>query len=329
LNRVLRQQLGKRRLRLTDDQRARLAARAVAFGRSVLESIATIVTPDTPAAVAPAPGRREVDASGHRSPRTSAGPAADPRPHSAHGEGQSGLGLFAHRRRPANVGHDVARTTVANFLKRAGIAPVPERATSWRTFLRTHAGSIAAADFFTVEVWTARGLVTHYVLFVIDIATRAVSIAGVTTNPDSGFMAQVARNLTDQIDGLVRGKRFLIVDRDSTFDSHFGQILKNAGARLVKTARRAPNMNTFAARFVRTIQDECLSRIVFFGEAMLRRALTEFLAHYHAERNHEGVENRLLMPEVGPAPEGNEVVRLERLGGLLSFYERRHRRRAG
>jgi putative transposase len=80
---------------------------------------------------------------------------------------------------------------------------------------------------------------------------------------------------------------------------------------------------------VRTIQDECLSRMIFFGEAILRRALSEFVAHYHAERNHQGVENRLLMPEFGPAPDGDAVVRLERLGGLLSFYERRHRRRAG
>lgn len=117
----------------------------------------------------------------------------------------------------------------------------------------------------------------------VSLVPREVSIAGVTTNPDSDFMAQVARNLTDHIDGLLRNKRFLIVDRDSTFDTHFGQILKNAGVELVKTARRAPNMNAFAERFVRTIQDECLSRMIFFGEAMLRRALSEFAAHYSGD----------------------------------------------
>jgi putative transposase len=328
-NRVLRQQLGKRRLRLTDDQRARLAARAVALGRSVLESIATIVTPDTLLR-----WHQHLVAAKWTRPGTGR-PGRPPVLQRIRdltvrmAKENPGWGYSRIVGALANVGHDVARTTVANILKRAGIAPAPEQPTSWRTFLRTHAGSIAAADFFTVEVWTARGLVTHYVLFVIDIGTRAVSIAGVTPNPDSGFMAQVARNLTDQIDGLLRGKGFLIVDRDSTFDAHFGQILKTAGAKLVKTARRAPNMNAFAERFVQSIQDECLSRMIFFGEAMLRRALSEFVAHYHAERNHQGVENRLLMPEFGPAPDGDAVVRLERLGGLLSFYERRHRRRAG
>src|SRR5262249_26249526 len=117
----------------------------------------------------------------------------------------------------ANLGHDVARTTVAKILKAAGIPPAPERPTSWRTFLRSHADAIAAMDFFTVEAWTARGLVTRYVLFAIDIATRAVEIAGVTTNPNTQFMAQVARTLVDNVDGFLRQKEFLVIDRDSKF----------------------------------------------------------------------------------------------------------------
>src|SRR5262249_9445313 len=149
-------------------------------------------------------------------------------------------------------------TTVAKILKTAGIAPAPERPSSWRTFLRAHAGVIAAADFFTVEVWTARGLVTHYVLFVIDLATRAVEIAGVTTNPDAQFMAQVARNLTDHLDGFLRGKQLLILDRDSKFTEQFHAILNVAGVHVLQTARRAPNMNSFAERFVLSVKSECL-----------------------------------------------------------------------
>ena len=328
-NRVLREQLGERRLRLSDEQRARLAARAAALGRSLLESIATIVTPDTLLRW----HRRLVAAKS-----TYKGPSQVGRPPVMAkireltiqmATDNSGWGYSRIAGALANVGHTVARTTVANICKRAGISPAPERPTSWRTFLKSHAGAIAAADFFTVEVWTARGLVTHYVLFAIDLATRAVSIAGVTAKPDSDFMAQVARNLTDQVDGLLRGKRFLVVDRDTKFDARFQAAIANAGVALVKTAVRAPNMNAFAERFVRSIKDECLSRMIFFGEAMLRRALTEFVSHYHAERNHQGVGNRLLLPEFGPAPDGDEVVRSERLGGLLSFYQRRHRRRAG
>ena len=205
------------------------------------------------------------------------------------------------------------------------IAPAPERPTSWGTFLKAHAGVIAAADFFTVEVWTARGLVTHYVLFAIDLATRAVEIAGVTTNPDAQFMAQVARNLVDHVDGFLRGKRFMIIDRDSKFSEDFRRTLEQAGLLIVQTAKRAPNMNAFAERFVRSIKDECLSRMIFFGEGRLRRALTEFVANYHEERNHQGLANKILQPNRALLRNQGAVVRRKRLGGLLSFYYRKKR----
>src|SRR5262245_4311855 len=227
----------------------------------------------------------------------------------------------------ANVGHDVARTTVAKILKAAGIAPAPERPSSWHTFLRAHAGVIAAADFFTVEVWTTRGLVTHYVLFVIDLATRAVEIAGVTTNPDAQFMAQVARNLVDTVDGFLRQKQFLVVDRDSKFDAAFRRILNAAGVHALRTARRAPNMNAFAERFVLSCKSECLDRLILFGERMLRRTLISFVAHYHQERNHQSLGNQLIQPEPGVDLLDGPVHCRERLGGLLRFYHRR--RRAG
>jgi transposase InsO family protein len=190
--------------------------------------------------------------------------------------------------------------------------------------LKAHAGAIAAADFLAVEVWTARGLVTHYVLFAIDLATRAVEILGVTPNPDSKFMQQVARNVIDPIDGFLRGKKFLVVDRDTKFDAAFGAILKTAGVQIARTAFQAPNMNAFAERFVRTIQDECLDRMVFVGEAMLRRALREFVAHYHEDRPHQGRGNEVLRA-TAPMPTSGAVHRRERLGGLLSYYHRQRR----
>src|SRR5207253_9745819 len=72
-----------------------------------------------------------------------------------------------------NLDHRVARSTIARMLKERGIPPVPGRPTSWRTFLRANWGKIAAADFFTTEVWTARGLVTYCTLFVLDLKSRA------------------------------------------------------------------------------------------------------------------------------------------------------------
>lgn len=123
------------------------------------------------------------------------------------------------------AGHCVAKTTIATTMKNNGIAPSPDRPTSWRTYLKSHADVIAAADFFTVDVWTKRGKVTHYVLFVIHHATRTVHIAGDTPHPNSAFMAQVARNLTDSVDGFLRNiqllpratHRGLVIDNDVLF----------------------------------------------------------------------------------------------------------------
>jgi transposase InsO family protein len=223
----------------------------------------------------------------------------------------------------ANLGHKVARTTVADILKHAGIKPAPQRPTSWRTFLKAHAGVLCAADFLSVEVWTARGLVTHYVLFAIDIGSRMVEVLGITPHPDSDVMAQVARNVTDPVDGFLRRKRYFLIDRDSKFDARFRRILRDAGIQIVRTVVCAPNMNAFAERFVRTIKDECLAKIIFFGEGMLRRAVSEFVEHYHRERNHQGIDNEVPQPEAEPMPRVGKVVRKERLGGLLSFYHRR------
>ncbi len=198
----------------------------------------------------------------------------------------------------ANLGHVIAPNTVKNILKRHGIEPAPERIkhTSWKTFLKAHWAVMAATDFFTVEVWTPRGLVTYYVLFIMHLSTCSVHIAGVTTAPNGAFMKQVARNLTDVDDGFLLGNAFLIMDRDSKYTEAFRGHLKRAGVESVLCPARAPNCNAFAERFVRSIKEECLNRMILFSEASLRRALREYVAHFHSERNHQGVGNRLLAP---------------------------------
>ena len=133
----------------------------------------------------------------------------------------SGWGYLRIRGELKKVGHRVAKTTIATTLKNNGIPPSPDRPTTWKAFLKSHADVIAAADFFTVDVWTKRGLVTHYAFFVIHHATRMVEIAGVTPNPAGNFMAQVARNLTDQVDGFLRDKKYLILDSDALFTQSF------------------------------------------------------------------------------------------------------------
>ena len=220
-----------------------------------------------------------------------------------------------------NLGHRVARSTVAKILRAHGISPVPERPLSWGTFLAAHWGAIAEADFFTTEVWTVQGLVTYYTLFVIELASRRVLLVGSTPHPDETFVLQAARTLTDPDDGMLLGCGILICDRDTKWSGAFRQTLTEAGIRLVQTPFRAPNCNAHAERFVRTIKEECLDRIVFLGEAHFRRTLTAFAAHYHGERNHQGLHHRLIAPDL-PGPSTAAVRCRTRLGGLLRYYYR-------
>ncbi|MGK0303493.1 MAG: transposase InsO family protein, partial [Planctomycetota bacterium] len=191
----------------------------------------------------------------------------------------AGWGYLRIRGELKKVGHRVAKTTIATTLKNNGIAPSPDRPTTWSTFLKSHADVIGAADFFTVDVWTKRGLVTHYVFFVIHHATRMVEIAGITPNPNSAFMAQVARNLTDQVDGFLRDMKHLILDNDALYTKQFVRILKDTVTKVVHTAIQAPNMNSLAERWVLTAKSECLSKMILFGEQHLRRTLNELVAH--------------------------------------------------
>jgi putative transposase len=224
----------------------------------------------------------------------------------------------------ADLGHRVGRGTIANILREHGIEPAPERDrhTRWSTFLKAHWECLTATDFLSVEVYTIKGLVTYYVLFFIDIASRSVHIAGVTPHPDNRWMTQIARNITDVDEGFLRGARYLILDRDKKYTEEFRNVLDREGVRLIRLPPRSPNLNAFAERFVRSIKSECLSRMIFFGQASLRHAITQYLSHYHTGRNHQGRRNQLLRPLARTGNPFKVVQRRQRLGGMLSYYHR-------
>lgn len=324
-NRVLKEQLGQKRLRLNDDQRRRLAAKAKPLRRRVLEVVARIVTPDTLLAWHRKLIAQKYDGTAHRRPG---------RPGTA-AEIESLVVRMAQENRDwghrrifgalSNLGHQIGRGTVANLLKKHGIEPAPERRrkTTWKEFLTRHWELIVAADFFTVEAWTRRGLQRFVVLFFIDISTRKVEIAGIAPTPNQLWMAQVGRNLTDGVDGILKDKRYLIHDRDPLFTREFLQMLADCGVESVKLPPRSPNLNAYAERFVRTIKESCLDRVILFGEASLQRTVHEFVAHYLIERNHQGLGNRLIMPELANLGNRGVVQRHQRLGGLLNYYDRR------
>jgi transposase InsO family protein len=162
--------------------------------------------------------------------------------------------------------------------------------------------------------------VTHYVLFFIDLKTRRILFSEVAPNPNDDFMRGVARYLTDPIFGCLARAKLLICDHDSSFTQGFRDLLEAAGIRIVRTHRWAPNCNAYAERFVRSIKEECLERMIFFGARQLQRAVHEYVEHYNRERNHQGLGNRLLqscrLPRSGP------IQCRERLGGMLRYYHR-------
>jgi putative transposase len=322
-NRVLREQLGGRRLRLNDDQRRRLAAKAKGLGRRFLAEITTIVTPETLLAWHRKLIAQKYDGSYKRGPGRPriTGPIEALVVRMALENRDWGyrriLGALS------NLGHKLARGTIANILKQHGIEPAPERSrkTTWKEFLSQHWELIVAADFFTIEVWTRHRLQRFLVLFFIELSPRKVEIAGIARAANGLWMSQIARNLTDAGGGLLTGKRYLIHDRDPLFTAEFLHMIAAVGVKSVLPAR-SPNLNAYAERFVRTIKESCLDRTILFGEASLRKAVHEFMAHYLTERNHQGLGNRLILPEAGHLENTGALRRRQRVGGLLNYYYR-------
>jgi len=324
-NRIMRQQI-KGRVQLTDADRKTLAEIGKQLGKQALEEVANIVKPDTILGWNRKLADEKFDGSKQR--KSLGRPRVDK-------ELEDLVVQMAKENRSwgydriagalAHLGYEVSDQTVGNILKRRGLPTAPERkkTTTWREFIRSHMDVLVATDFFTTEVWTLGGLVTYYVLFFIKLDTREVHIAGVTPHPTEPWMMQVARNLTMEEWGFLKSGAYLIHDRDTKFCAAYKQILDDAGVKRLPLPHRSPNLNAFAERFVRAVKEEALSRFIFFGEHALRHLLQEYLAHYHAERPHQGKDNVILFPSTRPAERNEGQIQCrERLGGLLTFYEK-------
>jgi len=199
----------------------------------------------------------------------------------------------------------------------------PRRSASARPHgrpFRTHLALLGASDFFTAGVLTVRGLVTYYVLFFIHLDSRRVDIAGITIHPDEPWMKQIARNATMEGCGVLRDCRYLLHDRDTRYTQAFRAIIASGQVKPLLLPACSPNLNAYAERWVRSVKEECLSKVILFGERSLRRALSEYVEHYHTERNHQGRENVLLFPRDTDAHHEAPVRCRQRLGGLLRYY---------
>jgi transposase len=325
-NQILRAHLGPR-CRLSDRERRTLAEIGKRLGRKALQQVASLARPDTILAWYRQLMAQKFDGSKQR--RSAGRPRLSTEIEKLVvrlARENSGWGYDRIVGALANLGYQVSDQTVGNVLRRHGIAPAPKRSqiTTWRDFIRRHMEVLAGTDFFTVEVLTWRGLVTYYVLFFLRLDTRQVTIAGLTRHPDEEWMQQMARNATLEGWGHLQGCRYLLHDRDTKFCSSFRNTVTAGGVEPLTLPPRSPNLNAFAERWVRSVKEECLSKLILWGESSLRHALQNYTAHYHAERNHQGKGNHLLCSASADQLDSHTgpVIRRERLGGLLSYYYR-------
>ena len=321
-NRILKAQLNGR-LTLSDADRATLGEIGPRLGRKLLAEVATVAQPDTILAWYRKLVGRKFDGSKARQ-----GPG---RPRVRRDVEELIVRMASENRdwgydriagALSNLGYVISDQTVGNVLRRYGLPPAPERkrTTPWSVFIQTHLALLAGTDFFTAEVLTLRGLATYYVLFFIHLESRRVNIAGITVHPDEPWMKQIARNATMEGCGALRDCRYLLHDRDTKFTQSFRAIIASGRVEPLALPARSPNLNAYAERWVRSVKEECLSKIILFGERSLRRALGEYIEHYHAERNHQGKGNVLLFPSDTNIHREGAVQCRERLGGLLRYY---------
>ncbi len=323
-NQILKEKLGGRKLDLTDAERRRLAVLGKELGRKLLAKVATLATADTILRWYREQVAKKYDGSKRRGPG---------RPRKAAEvvelvlkmvrENES-WGYTRVKGALKNLGYQIGRSTIKRILREHGIDPAPIRGKRmpWSKFIKAHLGAIVGMDFFTVEVMTLFGLVRYHVLFAMDIGSRAVEIVGIGRDPDGRWMEQMARNLLDAEDGFLRGKRYLVHDRDPLYTAAFRRMIGAARVEVVRLPAGSPNLNAYAERFVLSIKIECLERMVLLGERHLRWALSEYLRHYHSERNHQGLDNTLI-DGISPDTDGVALLLVARdSGGLLSFYYR-------
>jgi putative transposase len=222
------------------------------------------------------------------------------------------------------LGIDVSATLVRNVLRAAGVPPAPQRGQlDWRSFLRQHAATTLACDFFTVDTVFLR---RQYVLVFLCIGSRRIEYVACTSNPDGVWMMQQARNLLMDLDERSQRPRFLIHDRDAKFSRAFDAIFHDDGMKVIRTPTRAPNTNAHVERWVGSVRRECLDRLLIFSRRQLDRVVRVYVLHYNERRPHRALDlrapdSRAIPSARGDPAESAAVRRRDLLGGLIHEYE--------
>jgi putative transposase len=313
-----------KRIRLTNSQRMRVAAKAKRLRRRILEQCTELFTPDTIMR-----WFRELVAQKYDGSRNRTFPG---RPQI----GQEIVNLVIQfkkenprwgykkiRDQIVYLGYEISKSSVKNILIENGYDPEPDLTvrSTWHEFIKSHWDILAACDFFTIELFVRHRLIRCTVFFVMELATRKVFFAPIKLQPDGAYMKQMAKLLTDLEDGFLHGKRYLIHDRDPLYTTAgFHEILKGSGIKPVKLPARSPDLNCYAERFVRSVKSECLDHLILRSVEQLEYVLQQYSEYYHHERIHQSLD-RIIEPKHA-IDNGAEIVCIERLGGLLKSYHR-------
>jgi hypothetical protein len=321
---VEHQEKQDKRIRLSNSQRMRVAAKAKRLSRKMLEQCTELFTPDTIMRWFRELVAQKYDGSENR---TSPG-----RPQIAQEivnlvirfkEENPRWGYKKIRDQIVYLGYKISKSSVKNILIENGYDPEPDLTvrSTWHEFIRSHWDVLAACDFFTIELLVGRKLIRCTVFFVMELCTRKVFFAPVKPQPDGDYITQVARILTDYDDGFLKGKRYLIHDRDPLYRTkEFRQLLRSSGIEPVKLPARSPDLNCYAERFVKSVKSECLDHLILSSVEQLEYVLGQYSAYYHHERIHQSLD-RIIEPKHS-LDDGAEIVCIERLGGLLKSYHR-------
>ena len=324
---LLQQATGKKRIAFTADQRRSLAIKGKELTAKERTVCCHIVRPETILAWYRQLGARKYDSSRTRTVGRPRKPD-DIRNFVLRLANENlGWGYTKIRDALRGLKIEIGRTTVANILAEAGLEPAPERIKkrTWTAFLKSHWSTLYACDFFSVETLGTFGTVRHMVFFVIECKTRIVHIAGIHVAPNEAWMMQIIRNVLDSKDGFLRRAKFLVHDRDPLFTKQWKLLLASSGITSVAIPAQSPNCNPHAERFIKSIRNECLDQFIVFGEAHLRHLVREYVAHYNAERYHQGVGGKLLTKIVVAFNDNSSTAIVKtrsRLDGTLNFYYR-------
>jgi putative transposase len=219
------------------------------------------------------------------------------------------------------LGIEIDEDTIANILDRHGIPPAPQRggSSSWRHLMTHYKYQILACDFFTIETLFLK---TLYVLFFIDLGTRQMYFAGCTEHPTKAWVTQQARQMVWQLEDRETPVRFLIHDRDTKFTQSFDTVFKSEKMKSIRTPYCAPNANAFAERWVRTVREECLDKLIIINQQRLRQVMMEYTTYYNMSRPHQGIEQHTPVPYSKPVDNSGPIVCHDVLGGIIHDYQR-------